>query len=120
MSAECPTLAGVIAAHPEGQDWGIPNGECTECEEYTSATWAEHIESAWREACTIRTLEELNALPVGSIVVTMWDPAPHHVMTRFTDGWFGWPSRDCPLFPLGAAKGDEWVLLVWHPGWARG
>lgn len=43
MSAEFPTLAEVVAAHPEGQDWGIPNVECTECVEFTTESWAQPV-----------------------------------------------------------------------------
>lgn len=73
--------------------------------------------AAWREACTIDTVEDLNELPVGSIVMAAWDPQPHHVMTRFSDGWYGWPSRDMPLYPLGSGRNGETALLVWHPAW---
>ena len=64
----------------------------------------------------ITTHNELDALPVGSIVMTLWDEGPlHYVMQRYSDGWYGGFS-DSSLFPLGSTEGNS-CLLLWHPDW---
>lgn len=62
----------------------------------------------------IRTLEELAELPVGSVVMTLWDSrALHYVMQRHSDGWFGFPSTTA-LYPLGSSAAGA-VLVLWNP-----
>jgi hypothetical protein len=70
---------------------------------------------------TISTQAELDTLPIGSIVMALWDDGPlHRVMQRYANGdgspggWYGFPS-DSPLFPLGSRRQGETVALLWHP-----
>ena len=61
----------------------------------------------------ITTNKELDALPVGSVVMALWDEAPlHHVFQRYSDGWYGFPSESA-LYPLGSAKDGEAVCVLW-------
>lgn len=77
---------------------------------------AEHQAAAWREACTITTVDQLDALPVGSVVMPLWylDAGP---CWKLSDGWFGVFS-DKPMYPLGSRQKGNAALLVWHPGWS--
>lgn len=78
---------------------------------------AEHQAAVWREACTIRTVAQLDALPVGSVVMPLWYLAAGPCW-RLSDGWFG-VFIDKPMYPLGArTKPDNSALLVWHPDWS--
>lgn len=66
----------------------------------------------------ITTQQELDALPVGSVVLTLWDDGPlHYVMQKYSDGWYGFPS-DSALYPLGSASDGQHVALLWRPDWA--
>lgn len=63
----------------------------------------------------IATTDQLDALPVGSVVMSLWDIGPlHYVFQRHSDGWFGFPSMS-PLFPLGSARQGETCQLLWRP-----
>ena len=78
-----------------------------------------HQANVWREACTIRTGEQLDELPVGSVVLALWaDLTPVPALSRFIDGWFGFPALQ-PLHPLGTGRNGEAALLVWHPDWSE-
>lgn len=62
----------------------------------------------------LRTVAELDELPVGSVVMTLWDDGPlHAVMQKYSDGWFGFPSKTA-LYPLGTGSGLESVALLWR------
>ena len=62
---------------------------------------------------SISTPEELDALPVGAVVMTLWAAGPmNHVFQRYSDGWYGFPSHTA-MFPLGTAKNGETVLVLW-------
>lgn len=72
--------------------------------------------AAWREACTIRTLDQLDALPVGSVI--RWDRGPGcaaQVIERSGGrDWFA-PGDDCSE-PHGPHMLP--ALLLWHPDWS--
>lgn len=115
MSAEFPTLAEV---HAEHQPAPFPSS-CCRCGvdladgEHRADRWdiahGEHVEQAWREACTIRTVEQLDALPDGAIVA---DCNRHPVYKR--DGiWWSGSQRASIAPPYGFP-----ALLLWHPDWA--
>lgn len=102
-------LRSVLAAHqatrrvinsPYGSAWacrcGKPHSE-------------EHVAAMWREACTIRTAEQLDALPVGAVVRNadgVWE----------TDEPRTWvtPGHEAPFGPQLLVLP---ALLVWHPEW---
>lgn len=69
----------------------------------------------------LSTTEELDELPVGAVVLALWDSGPvHYVMQRYANGdgspggWYGWPSQE-PLHPLGTARAGETVAVLWDP-----
>ena len=82
--------------------------------------WSRHANEAWREACTIRTVEQLDALPEGAIVrdrggrvfeqTTNWRCAGK--------GFTAWWSE---TGEEGEASSDELndlpALLIWNPNW---
>lgn len=64
----------------------------------------------------VSTVEELDGLPVGAVVMALWDGAPlHHVFQRYSDGWYGFPSHRS-LYPLGTAELGETVAVLWRDG----
>lgn len=76
------------------------------------------IATSVRTPIIITTQVELDKLPVGSVVLTLWDIGPlHYVMQKYSDGWYGFPSENS-LFPLGSKpNGGYEVALLWHPDW---
>ncbi|WP_255800887.1 hypothetical protein [Mycobacteroides abscessus] len=98
--AASPRLRDVLAAH---QPYGLEPG------------WADTVAAAWREACTIRTLEQLDLLPDGSVI--RWDRGPFEepqVLERCVVDWLE-PGNDCSE-PHGAHLIP--ALLLWHPEWS--
>ena len=77
--------------------------------------------AALRERCAITTVEQLDALPVYSVLRCDYTSQAgrklHELWERLEGGWFciGAPLKPpyqdfgMPLFPS---------LLIWHPGWA--
>lgn len=125
MSAEFPTLAEVMAGHADWVSEGVRLCSCFWTDGSPDAQssrliWAKHVESEWREACTIRTATQLDALPVGAVVLAVWaaELTPTPVLSRYIDGWFGFPCLQ-PMHPLGSGRNSETALLIWHPEWAR-
>jgi len=39
-------IAAVIRDHPQGQEWGIPDEECTQCPPQRGIDWAQHVADA--------------------------------------------------------------------------
>ena len=82
---------------------------------------AESALAALRERCAITTVEQLDALPVYSVLRCAYTSQAgrklHELWERLEGGWFciGAPLKPpyqdfgMPLFPS---------LLIWHPGWA--
>lgn len=75
--------------------------------------WAERV----RPVTVLKTGAELDELPVGSVVMALWDGGPlHYVMQKYAgNGWYGFPSER-PLFPLGSGRQGETVALLWRGG----
>lgn len=73
---------------------------------------ADDLIGVWREACTIRTVEQLDALPEGA-VVRRFGFTPQ-VFERASDLWLV-PGNDSPDYP-----GEHMLpaLLLWHPDWS--
>lgn len=94
---EFPQLAAVVDKHtPSGAEGHV---QCWCGEQFHAfREHADHVADAWREACTIRTVEELDALPQFAVVRdrvgTIWENC--------------WASRI--VLP---------ALLIWHPDWER-
>lgn len=77
--------------------------------------WGAHVAAVWRDACTVSSVDQLDALPVGSVVMPLWylEAGP---CWKLSDGWFA-VFIDKPMHPLGSRREGNAVLLVWHPGW---
>lgn len=125
MSTEFPTLADVMAQQPPlGFVGKVIECQCRDrliLEDF--AAWAEHATDVWRKACAIRTIEQLDALPVGAVVRT--DEGRVAVKTeevrRRPDrsrSW--WSVADEDEFDLSSDELDDLpALLLWHPDWSR-
>lgn len=95
-----PTLADVIAKHRWsgrlGYEWAT---RCTGCDwlgdiRNTGKTCislhADHVQDEWRKACTIQTVEQLRALPVRTVVQTVFT----NIREKLLVGWL----------PIGGAR----------------
>lgn len=125
MNAEYPTLAEHLAQHHwRGSTlgcecrWNWPkerNYFCGE-DERIAEMHRKHQAATWREACTIRTAEQLDALPEHAIVRAGTNGHAYEKSMLFTligrrwmEAGNGSPERSDDIgLP---------ALLIWHPGW---
>lgn len=82
-------------------------------------TYIAHVEQMWREACTVTTVEQLDALPEGTVIHTVELPedtcgSGAWTKCRDTGGdWYWWamdfgePASEVPL-P---------ARVIHHPDW---
>lgn len=123
--ADIPSLAEVLAEHVWrggilgcqcGWDWPEERTyACGEDERITAAHIA-HVADAWQEACTIRTAEQLESLPVGAAVLDLEVADVFHAV-----------SRPAPQVPAWVQPGHAYramadevplpALLIWQPRW---
>lgn len=69
--ADFPTLADVIENHPivdGGNSCGCGHWRYWNNDDTTNGTWEQHVQVEWAEARTVVTVEQLDALPVRSVV----------------------------------------------------
>jgi hypothetical protein len=119
MSTECPTLAEVLAKHWVNNCWWHCDGGTA----MTPATHAQHQAEMWREACTISTLEQLDELPIGSVVRT----TEERVAVKTGERWGNqsghgswWSVADEDEFDLSSDELDDLpALLLFHPDWSK-
>jgi hypothetical protein len=96
--SEFPSLESVLAQHSRRIDPNHPAyGACRSCgfdPDVTPGTkdFAAHLADAWRSACEVRTVEQLDALPDGVILLG--------------------PNGNLTVNKLPA-------LVIWHPSWVR-
>lgn len=124
MTAEHPTLAEVIEKHRWvsrstttryvaacvcGWEKDIVNTQRTGLQLH-----GEHVESVWRDACTITTVEQLDALPPESIVKSEGGS----VACRFYDGIHGVTFGDERPFKWTVLASELPAVVLWHPGWS--
>lgn len=114
---EFPTLAEVVAKHADFWIGGErPHRSCT-CgwtdygphAQVSREQFAEHLSEMWREACTVTTVDQLDALPNQSIVLF-----PDGDPDSKWEGQWGW-SRGT----LEEILRVDAVLLLWHPEWSK-
>lgn len=76
--------------------------------------------AAWREACTIRTVEQLAAVPFLGVVREVFRASPvggvdyGGVWERRSSGW---EALSGSVMPPGYGSPHLPALLVWHPDW---
>lgn len=120
-----PSLAQVLARHESMRD---PYRRCQVCicDRWSDTdhgdnghhTHVAHQADAWREACTIRTVEELEALPDGATV----RGANGHAFEKSSESW---TFDDRRWGEAGNSSPDRSediklpALLIWHPEWER-
>lgn len=96
----------------EALDYSADNDAATQIAELHAA----HVAATWREARTVRTVEELDALPFLTIIREVYGPSPSGydyggVHERRTSGWecIAGVLRDTPN-PIRLP-----ALVVWMP-----
>lgn len=99
-----------LAIHPWGVDLPYPFCEYVE---RMKAEVAELALTALREVCTIRTVEQLDALPPESIVKT----SDRSIACRHYDRVHGVVFGDERPFEWSAKYLALPALLLWHPDW---
>lgn len=115
MSAEYPTLAEVPNWHQPVAFSSRPHSLwCQKClRHWPTDEFFPHQADAWREACTIRTAEQVLNLPAG-VVHSNHDGA----IELFADGhWYLPGRRDAIAFRR--VLDNLPALLIWHPSWSR-
>jgi len=82
--------------------------------------WVDHVTDAWREVCTIRTVEQLDALPVGCV---LRDSLPNYpVVLERQDTSDAEDGSSGEWYAVGdgrPAVAHLPVLLIWHPDWSQ-
>ncbi|MCA2247577.1 hypothetical protein JF729_07170 [Mycobacterium intracellulare] len=125
---DVPTLACVIAEHSpipgyvSGHE--VVHGRVVERE----ASWiecggcgavfnsgvahAEHVNAVWREACTISSADQLDGLPVGTLIRLL---AAGIDTCKLGDGWEA--TGEWPSYSGAELAGRLPALVLWHPSW---
>jgi hypothetical protein len=123
MSGEFPTLAEVMARHADWVSEGVRLCSCFWTDgspdaQHSRLTWAKHVESEWREACIVRTVEQLAALPLNTVVVdAIGIPrTKRHGNSHMPGGWTH--AGNGPLTSRELADGRD-MVIAWHPGWSN-
>lgn len=121
MSTQFPTLAQVLTLH-RLQSTEINGRELFRCSclqnvvSTGTADYDMHVEQMRRQACTIRTIDQLDALPLDTVVV---DAAgiprtKRHRNSHMAGGWTH--AGNSPLTSAELADGRD-MVVVWHPDW---
>jgi hypothetical protein len=113
--SDFPSLAEVMKAMPNpiAADEFEP-GYWRSC-----ATWDDivrEVEKVWRDACTITTAEQLDALPDRSIVRAGTNGHAYEKSMLFTLTGRRWMEAGNGSPERSDAIGLP-ALLIWHPGW---
>lgn len=114
MSTKFPSLAQAMAYHrPYGLDCrcGIPIN--------SDQGWAQHVEREWHAECKVTTEEQLDALPIGTVVRQIQDPdndpatlekLPNPMRAEwYLTGTSGPERKLKPFLPM---------RVIYHPDWA--
>jgi len=114
--SEFPSLAEVLQDHPildGGNGCGCGRWHAWTKDGELNGCWEEHAQDAWREACAITTVEQLDALPVGS-VISLAGGIAELVDTGEGDPPEWWIDGQ----DQGSMGSELPALLIWHPRWA--
>lgn len=94
--AKFPTLADVIAKHADYVSNLARHCTCGEWHDhslnapFSRASFGAHVQDEWRKACTIETVEQLHALPAGTVIRTSFT----NIREKLLVGWI----------PIGGAR----------------
>jgi hypothetical protein len=113
-----PTLADLIADHTRVDEWGGPEWDCGANEHCDGGgtsyeDYAAHIQAEWLKSRIIETVDQLDALPDGAVVL-----ADNKAVWQKTSGW----SPDEPWWVAGSSvesPSNDIALparLLHHPG----
>lgn len=124
MSDQFPSLAAVVAAHR----W-VSKSTFSRYRAGCSCGWerdivgtnrkglqlhGEHVEQVWREACTVKTREALDALPVGTVLREDYDGT---IWTLHDGGKHIEAYRECDYLPLLTSAITLPARVIHHPDW---
>ena len=112
--AEFPTLDQLVLDHtPSGAEGSVT---CWCGKRFASfGDHSTHVSAAWREACTIRTVKQLDALPADSVVITPTSRITYQKARSSIRVWYSSALATHTADYIGLP-----ALLVWHPDWERG
>lgn len=109
MSTEFPALAEVL----------LRTGTEVHHPTYATPEFADYQAEEWRDVCTVRTVEQLDTLPPGSVIRDgLSEPDFGCVFEKSSDGegevpwWYDGSPHEISDISLPA-------LLVWHPDWVK-
>ncbi len=111
MNAEYPSLADHLATH----QWSFIKHGCRCDDPGTVGEWPEHVATSWAEACTIRTIQQLEALPDDSTIRVI-DGGEINRKTSRRDGsaeWWTTGSEEDIRSTVALLP----ALLIDHPEW---
>ncbi|MFV8169877.1 hypothetical protein [Mycolicibacterium peregrinum] len=139
--SEFPTLAEVVARHAD--TWhgekryymqritqpGFRSCTCGQwidedpAAQFSRKSFTVHVREAWADACTITTVEQLDALPMGAVIRTTED----RVALKSGESWGNasgyrswWSAADGEEFDCSSDELDDLpALLLWHPEWSK-
>lgn len=129
MSDQFPSHAQVLAQHQRNCEYW-QKGEwrvwCS-CEEgkplsepievISDETYIAHVQRRWREACTVTTVEQLDELPVGTVLREDYDGT---IWTLHDDGKHIEAYRECDYLPLLTSAISLPARVIHHPNWEAG
>lgn len=119
VGAASPRLADVLDKHTPSGAEGMVNCWCEQWFD-TFREHAEHQAAVWREVCMIRTVEQLDALPEGSVI-----RSGRSVLERGSSRGRGLGPVESRWYGIGwelSVDADDIelpALLVWHPDWSE-
>lgn len=134
LGAASPRLQDVLAEHRLTVSFadGFMSGTCAGCgwtqdvdQSHRSGIelHADHQAAVWREACTIRTVEQLDALPDGAVVRGAGEAyalaLEGNVFERsecFADARSSWMVVGWDI-PVGVSSIELPAVLLWYPAW---
>lgn len=112
---EFPSLAEVLATHKQDDIAGRTVLCACDHEFNTANRHAEHQAAVWAESCTIRTREQLDALPDGVVI----DDDHGEIWAKYSGANYGpW------WHPASEIEDDSAAIalparILRHPGWAK-
>ena len=118
--SEFPTLAEVLAPHADYVSNGVRYCTCgtwgddSETAQHSRLAFMTHVREVWMDACTITTVEQLESLPVGVILIypdVQFTPPP--MFAKYTGGW---KFMDMGTFAIDISLPAR---LIWHPEWSE-